>query len=139
MSVSVFMKVALVVAFFASLVQLVLGAPAPSAASLEKRDVFVPPVLYPHAGTVWTKGQRHNVTWDTSNAPVNITNKVGTILLRKGDLTTPLVLASGFDILLGRIEVTVPWVLPDSDYSVVLFGDSGNFSPQFTINGPTVF
>jgi hypothetical protein len=29
----------------------------------EKRDVFVPPVLYPHAGTVWFVGQTHNVTW----------------------------------------------------------------------------
>ncbi|KAI0351565.1 hypothetical protein OH77DRAFT_1498514 [Trametes cingulata] len=134
-----FMKFAFALALFASLAQLVFAAPAALVASLEKRDVFVPPVLYPHAGTVWTKGQRHNVTWDTTNAPVNITNKVGTILLRKGDLTTPLVLASGFDIRLGRIEVTVPWVLPDSDYSVVLFGDSGNFSPQFTINGPAVF
>ncbi|OSD08254.1 hypothetical protein PYCCODRAFT_1356397 [Trametes coccinea BRFM310] len=130
-----FMKVALTIAFLASWVQLVLGAPVASIASLEKRDVFVPPVLYPHAGTVWTKGQRHNVTWDTSSAPVNITNKEGTILLRKGDLTTPLILATGFDILLGRIEVTVPWVISDTDYSVVLFGDSGNFSPQFQIIG----
>lgn len=31
--------------------------------SLEKRDVYTPPVLYPHAGTVWYKGQTHNVTW----------------------------------------------------------------------------
>ena len=30
---------------------------------MEKRDVYVPPILYPHAGTVWYKGQRHNVTW----------------------------------------------------------------------------
>ncbi|EIW51862.1 uncharacterized protein TRAVEDRAFT_32323 [Trametes versicolor FP-101664 SS1] len=134
-----FVKAALALVLLASWVQLALGAPTALLAGLEKRDVFVPPVLYPHAGTVWTKGQRHNVTWDTSSAPVNITNKVGTILLRKGDLATPLVLASGFDILLGRIEVTVPWVIPDSDYSVVLFGDSGNFSPEFTINGPAVF
>ena len=78
---------------------------------------------------------------DTTNAPVNITNRQGFILLRKGDISTPckpyshprvcvvslmclllfvtVVLASGFDILLGRIEVTVPFVLPDSDYSVV--------------------
>lgn len=42
--------------------QLVAAIPI-TEASLEKRDVFVPPVLYPHAGTVWTKGQRHNVTW----------------------------------------------------------------------------
>ncbi|KAH9848913.1 hypothetical protein C2E23DRAFT_842087 [Lenzites betulinus] len=129
-TVSVFMKFALAFALLASWAQLVLGAPT---ASLERRDVFVPPVLYPHAGTVWVKGQRHNVTWDTTNAPVNITNKIGTILLRQGDLTTPLILADGFDILLGRIEVTVPWVLHGSDYSLVLFGDSGNFSPQFTI------
>lgn len=59
-SASVFVKAALALVFLASWVQLALGAPT---ASLEKRDVFVPPVLYPHAGTVWTKGQRHNVTW----------------------------------------------------------------------------
>ncbi|KAI0672632.1 hypothetical protein C8Q78DRAFT_1068209 [Trametes maxima] len=131
------MRVALAFAFFASWVQLVLGAP--TAAGLEKRDVFVPPVLYPHAGTVWNSGQRHNVTWDLSNAPVNITNSIGTILLRKGDLSTPVVLANGFDILLGRVEVTVPWLLTGSDYSLVLFGDSGNFSPEFTINGLDLF
>ena len=51
-----------VFAFFACYLQLVLGAALP-AAELEKRDVFVPPVLYPHNGTVWTIGQRHNVTW----------------------------------------------------------------------------
>ncbi|KAF8888049.1 hypothetical protein BD779DRAFT_1525308, partial [Infundibulicybe gibba] len=50
------------------------------------RDVFTPQVLYPHAGTVWVVGQRHNVTWDTSKAPVNITNKIGRILLRQGGL-----------------------------------------------------
>ncbi|KAF8961499.1 hypothetical protein BDZ97DRAFT_1905501 [Flammula alnicola] len=103
--------------------------------TLESRDVFVPPVTYPHAGTVWTVGQHHNVTWDTSGAPVNITNKIGQIMLRKGDLTTPLILAANFDILLGRTTVTVPWVLDGNDYQVVLFGDSGNFSPEFTITG----
>ena len=29
----------------------------------EKRDVYDPKVLYPHAGTVWYSGQTHNVTW----------------------------------------------------------------------------
>ncbi|OSC98395.1 hypothetical protein PYCCODRAFT_1439266 [Trametes coccinea BRFM310] len=109
-----------------------LAAAAPFA-EMERRDVFVPPITYPHTGTVWYKGQRHNVTWDTTNAPVNITNKLGRIMLRKGDITTPVILEDNFDILLGRIEVTVPWVLPDTDYSLVLFGDSGNFSPQFSI------
>ncbi|KAI0374594.1 hypothetical protein BV20DRAFT_1079519 [Pilatotrama ljubarskyi] len=117
-------------ALLALFAQLVAAAPA---ADLHKRDVYVPPVLYPHSGTVWYKGQRHNVTWDVSDPPVNITNKFGMILLRKGDITTPLIFAKGFDILLGRIEVTVPWVLEDDDYSVVLFGDSGNWSQQFTI------
>ncbi|PSR70951.1 hypothetical protein PHLCEN_2v13173 [Hermanssonia centrifuga] len=50
------------------------------------RDVFVPPVTYPHAGTVWKIGQRHNVTWDTAGAPVNITNKIGRIVLAKGGI-----------------------------------------------------
>ncbi|KAJ7227733.1 hypothetical protein B0H12DRAFT_1205231 [Mycena haematopus] len=101
----------------------------------ESRDVYTPPVLYPHDGTVWYVGQRHNVTWDNSDPPVNITNKIGRIMLRKGGLTTPVILADNFSILLGRIEVTVPWVEDGSDYQIVLFGDSGNFSPDFTING----
>ncbi|KAF8888046.1 hypothetical protein BD779DRAFT_475144 [Infundibulicybe gibba] len=103
----------------------------------EPRDVFTPPVLYPHAGTVWFVGQRQNVTWDTSKAPVNITNKIGRILLRQGGLTTPIILADGFSILLGRTEVTVPWVLDGDDYQVNLFGDSGDFSDFFTIQGST--
>jgi hypothetical protein len=75
---------------------------------LEVRDVFVPTILYPTAGTVWRVGDKHYVTWfvihlhlcfclsdssllirDTSNHPVNITNRVGRIMLRKGDFTTP--------------------------------------------------
>ncbi|KDR80957.1 hypothetical protein GALMADRAFT_241511 [Galerina marginata CBS 339.88] len=127
---------------FASLLvsafSVISASPVADPTVLEKRDVFVPPVLYPHAGTVWTIGQRHNVTWDTSNHPVNITNKVGLIILRKAGLATPVILANKFDILLGRIEVTVPWVVDGSDYQIVLFGDSGNFSPEFTINGSGV-
>ncbi|RDX49818.1 hypothetical protein OH76DRAFT_1418291 [Lentinus brumalis] len=124
-----------VLTLFACLTQLVMGAAVPAKA-VDKRDVFVPPVLYPHAGTVWAQGQTHNVTWNTSNAPEQITNRQGFILLRKGDLATPVVLGNGFDILLGRIEVTLPKsLLSGDDYSLVLFGDSGNFSPQFTING----
>ena len=34
-----------------------------SALPLAVRDVFVPPVTYPHTGTVWKVGQHHNVTW----------------------------------------------------------------------------
>jgi len=59
-------------------------------------------------------------------------------MLRKADLTTPVILADKFDILLGRITVQVPWVVDGDDYQLVLFGDSGNFSPQFTITGSDV-
>ncbi|OCH93447.1 hypothetical protein OBBRIDRAFT_749692 [Obba rivulosa] len=125
--------------FFVSL----LGVFAQLASALPvngKRDVFVPPVLYPHNGTVWKKGQRHNVTWDTSNAPAQITNAIGEIrLAQAGEPIFPVILATGFSILDGRIEVEVPWVATASDYSVVLFGDSGNFSPAFTIEGPSIF
>ena len=72
---------------------------------------------------------------DTHNPPVNITNKIGFILLRQGDLTTPrtfclfriilylttvpVIMADGFEILLGWTEVTVPWVLDGKDYQIV--------------------
>ncbi|KAI0632211.1 hypothetical protein C8Q77DRAFT_1218678 [Trametes polyzona] len=115
-----------------------------SALPLEVRDVFVPPVTYPHAGTVWKVGQHHNVTWDTKNAPSQITNKVGKVVLAKGgildvgeyirtDASREHPLAKGFDILDGRVEVKVPDVKPGNDYTIVLFGDSGNDSAEFTI------
>ncbi|TDL17219.1 hypothetical protein BD410DRAFT_794518 [Rickenella mellea] len=108
---------------------------------LESRDVWDPPVLYPHAGTVWFVGQFHNVTWDTSNPPADgdITDPTGMISLIKGG--TPLAgvggpydpLAKGFSILDGRHQIQVPDVEPGDDYAVVLFGDSGNIGQQFTI------
>ncbi|KAJ7097172.1 hypothetical protein B0H15DRAFT_825052 [Mycena belliarum] len=115
-----------------SAASLALGMPL---VALQTRDVFVPPVLEPTAGTVWVVGQPELVSWDTSSAPVNITNKVGRIMLRKGGLTTSVTLADNFDILIGQITVTVPSVEDGDDYEVVLFGDSGNFSPPFTITG----
>ena len=51
--------------FTKAIAALLVGALAgvTSAAPLEKRDVYSPPVLYPHSGTVWYSGQTHNVTW----------------------------------------------------------------------------
>jgi hypothetical protein len=98
---------------------------------LQARDVYVPQILYPHQGTVWCVGEQHNVTWDTSNPPAEITNKIGEVWLRKDGMTT-VRLAYNFSILLGKISVQVPQV-DEGDYQVVLFGDSGNFSPLFTI------
>ncbi|KAH8114412.1 hypothetical protein DFH11DRAFT_1688937 [Phellopilus nigrolimitatus] len=106
----------------------------------ERRDVWVPQVTYPHADIVWKIGYRHNVSWDLSSQPAQITNPIGQILLRKDNVTastgpgsTSEPLASGFDLTLGRVEITVPDVTVGCGYQVVLFGDSGNFSPNFII------
>ncbi|KAJ4481949.1 hypothetical protein J3R30DRAFT_3455306 [Lentinula aciculospora] len=106
----------------------------PISATMQKRDVFVPPITNPTNATVWNSGEVQTVSWDTSAAPVNITNKFGRIQLRQNGNTFPLVLADGFDILLGSYNITVP-LLITGVYELVLFGDSGNFSPDFTING----
>ena len=53
------------------------------AAPVQIRDVFDPLILSPNAGTVWKVGQHRNVTWSTANAPVNITNKIGMVVLAK--------------------------------------------------------
>ncbi|KAJ7641938.1 hypothetical protein FB45DRAFT_737707 [Roridomyces roridus] len=119
-------------AVFASLLVAALSA---AANPLEARDVFDPPVTSPTAGTVWVSGQTQTVTWDTSNPPKDITNAVGKLVLVKDKVTTPLILAENFSILLGSIEVTVPLVVEGSDYQIDLFGDSGNLSPVFTITG----
>ncbi|KAL0069876.1 hypothetical protein AAF712_003146 [Marasmius tenuissimus] len=121
-------------------------------APLAPRDVFVPPVTYPHRGVVWYSGQRYNVTWDVSNPPKQITNLRGAVVLAKNrrlllgkqyvptesdwPLTLPEqdhYLADGFDIRDGIVEVKVPNVSTGDDYSVVVFGDSGNFGQTFSI------
>ncbi|KZP20302.1 hypothetical protein FIBSPDRAFT_861826 [Athelia psychrophila] len=117
--------------FFALFSALSLTSAAPL--SLDTRDVWSPPVTYPHTGTVWKIGAKHNVTWDTSNAPKQITNKIGSIYLRDGEKWLPTVVASGFSILDGRKEITVPSVKPGSSYTLVLMGDSGNISEEFKI------
>lgn len=107
-----------------------------SLAAPMRRDVFVPPIIYPKSGVVWIAGHHHNVTWETDGAPVNITNGIGRVYLANNtiiDLDHPL--AIGFDILDGRVSVQVPSVPTGQNYSLVLFGDSGNYSPQFTIIG----
>jgi len=105
----------------------------PIALQLENRDVYAPPVTYPHSGVVWKSGDKHSVKWDTSNPPKQITNTVGQIFLRKGDSTMSEPLADNFSILDGEHEITVPYVATGSDYRIVLIGDSGNWSQQFTI------
>ncbi|KAJ7247178.1 hypothetical protein B0H12DRAFT_1020891 [Mycena haematopus] len=130
------MKIFTYAFWFAAVVTVAHAAPSALDTAPEARDVYAPHVTYPHAGTVWKVGQRHNVTWDVTHPPSRITNNKGQIVLRKGNITTPVILRKNFPILLGRIEVRVPRVKPGDDYQLVLFGDSGNFSPYFTIARP---
>ncbi|TFY62046.1 hypothetical protein EVG20_g6845 [Dentipellis fragilis] len=103
-----------------------------AAVPLSRRDVYAPRVTSPHNGTVWTFGQRYNVTWDTSDAPQRITNPIGQIKLGRDNIIFPITLASNFSVLDGRIEVAVPNV-DSGDYNLVFFGDSGDNSEVFTI------
>ncbi|KAJ3550382.1 hypothetical protein NMY22_g520 [Coprinellus aureogranulatus] len=106
-----------------------------SAAPPTTQSVFVPPITAPVAGDVWPKGSVQTVKWDISGAPEQISNPEGSIFLRdvvaeRILLDSPL--AAGFDILEGEHAVTVPDV-PAGAYQVVLFGNSGNWSPTFDI------
>ena len=69
--------------FFATL----LGSLVVQAAPLNGRDIFDPPILDPHAGTVWTIGQQVTVVWDTSNPPDPITGERNSLItMRKGGI-----------------------------------------------------
>ncbi|KAI0785536.1 hypothetical protein C8Q75DRAFT_318312 [Abortiporus biennis] len=109
---------------------------------LEARDVFSPKITKPDAFTVWVINTTVTVTWDTCNAPDDITNPQGKILLGHMDngddedenLDIDHPLAEGFDIFQGSVDIVVPDVQQGNDYIIVLMGDSGNKSPPFTIN-----
>ncbi|KAL5520799.1 hypothetical protein ACEPAF_2802 [Sanghuangporus sanghuang] len=116
-----------------------LAAPAANIA----RDIWSPKVLTPNEEVGWVIGTLANVTWDTSNPPAVISNGSrvqlvkGGIPLASGPGSTSEPLAEDFDLLAGFVEVTVPDIEPGNDYQVVLFGDSGNIGPLFSISEPT--
>ncbi|KAL0571365.1 hypothetical protein V5O48_010603 [Marasmius crinis-equi] len=108
-----------------------------SAATILPRVRWNPPILSPNETTVWRIGDLVNVTWDLSEIPQDLTEFTGTIQLNneKGPLADIGFLSEGFDLRVGFAEVDVPWydVPPGKNYSITLFGDSGNRSPQFEI------
>ncbi|KAI0269930.1 hypothetical protein BC834DRAFT_819748 [Gloeopeniophorella convolvens] len=119
-----------------ALVLLCLAALA-QAVPFAKRIVVDPHVTSPARGTVWNVGDKVNVTWDTADIPPP-GNFTGQLILgfqmsdsENLDLDHPL--ASNFSLSAGQVEISVPDVAPRTNYIVVLFGDSGNASPQFTI------
>ncbi|KAI9462229.1 hypothetical protein HD554DRAFT_2002369, partial [Boletus coccyginus] len=102
------------------------------------RDVVSPPITSPTAATVWHVGQTQTVTWSTTSLPVNQTNPVGMLVLGymsndSENLMLDSPLATNLNYSAGQAQITVPNVPTRSDYIVVLFGDSGNASPEFTI------
>ncbi|KAH9851823.1 hypothetical protein C2E23DRAFT_732406 [Lenzites betulinus] len=118
----------------------VSAAPATTFSTPKTEVVFRPQIISPAAGTVWPAGSVQTLTWDTSNIPEDAKNQTGLALLgyivgnttdEHLDVANPL--ATGFPITAGAANVTVPDVPARDDYVVVLFGDSGNTSPKFTI------
>lgn len=99
-----------------------------------QREVFDPPVLVPNANTVWQAGTVQTVVWNTSTLPEGISN-LGEITLRiQNNGTFGSVIANGFPLLAGSQAVLLPADLETrDDYFIILFGDSGNTSPDFTI------
>ncbi|KAI9465059.1 hypothetical protein BJY52DRAFT_761773 [Lactarius psammicola] len=106
-----------------------------------KRDVWAPPIINPHKGTIWHIGSTATVSWNTSTRPMQVTNPTGTLLLgylrsdgeggENLDVDHPL--AQGFPLNAGKVKFVVPRVKPRHNYIVALIGDSGNISPKFTI------
>ena len=105
-------------------------------------DVYAPPITSPTAQTVWTIGEMATVTWDNSHKPVNVTNKNGRVVLYHpyGERGHKFVaeLANNIDMEHATsVSFKVPPVelygKPAANYTITLFGDSGNQSPDFLI------
>ncbi|GJJ07161.1 hypothetical protein Clacol_001361 [Clathrus columnatus] len=102
--------------------------------NVQTRDIFDPPVLVPNANTVWQAGSTQTVFWDASNPPKSISNLASIVLRLSSDINFSAKLASGFSLLTGNQTIQLPSDLQTAeDYFVILFGDSGNVSPDFTI------
>ncbi|EJD40996.1 hypothetical protein AURDEDRAFT_69324 [Auricularia subglabra TFB-10046 SS5] len=122
-------------AVFASILAVATTSPMPADVGI--LEIWNPHILNPSAGVVWARGSTQNVTWDTSDAP-ELISEISAIRLRKGGSTQPEDLAFDFDLRSGSQVITVPGLPTDiptgDDYRLVLFGDSGNWSDEFTIN-----
>ncbi|KAJ7583398.1 hypothetical protein C8J56DRAFT_953926 [Mycena floridula] len=93
--------------------------------------VWNPKITSPVAGTVWISGRKVNVTWDLSGRPDKLTQPLtpGRLQLRQGGFfpsgRSVGFIAEKFNLRAGFVEVTI-----------VLFGDSGNIGPDFSIVAP---
>ncbi|KAJ7069658.1 hypothetical protein C8F01DRAFT_1113496 [Mycena amicta] len=105
------------------------------AAPLISRTVYDPPITNPNAKTVWTVGTVQTVTWNATGIPEGIPGKLQLGFLTSESENLSTILAQGFNLTDEKVQVTVPDVVKRSNYILVLFGDSGNISPEFTIEG----
>lgn len=134
-----------VTSILATAATLALGATSALAgaaqnAPLEARTVYSPKITYPTAKTQWGAGKKVHVAWDSSNLPSEAKGLKGMIKLGHLDANSEgehlaNTLAKGFKLGEGNVSFTLPKHLDArDDYIVVLFGDSGNASPKFTIH-----
>ncbi|KAJ7781758.1 hypothetical protein DFH07DRAFT_791379 [Mycena maculata] len=107
------------------------------AAPLGTREVYAPPITKPTADSVWTVGAVETVTWNASGIPPGVTGMIQLGYLTPDSEHLSLILASGFNLTDEEVNITVPAVVSRTNYIIVLFGDSGNASPEFTIQGLT--
>ncbi|KAF7365025.1 hypothetical protein MVEN_00373600 [Mycena venus] len=77
------------------------------------------------------------VTWNATGIPAGITGKIQLGYLDPNSEGEHLstILADGFNLTDEKVDITVPPVQTRTTYILVLFGDSGNASPEFTIQG----
>ncbi|KAF7314459.1 hypothetical protein MKEN_00918700 [Mycena kentingensis (nom. inval.)] len=102
---------------------------------LTPRTVYSPPITTPTSKTVWTVGTKQTVTWDATGIPQGVFGKIQLGFLTEESENLSQILAEGFNLTDEKVEITVPNVVERSNYIIVLFGDSGNTSPEFTIQG----
>lgn len=97
-----------------------------------------PRIIIPTNETIWYAGCDADIAWDTLQIVPNVTETHGPIML---GFIVPLsinehlffTLVPDTDLTTGSAHITVPNVPTRNDYIVVVFGDSGNASPLFTI------
>ncbi|KAH9936223.1 uncharacterized protein B0H18DRAFT_1081901 [Fomitopsis serialis] len=125
---------------FAASAALALAAPASFIPIADDVILWSADISAPNIFTTWQVGSTQTIKWDPSQVPQTAANHTGVVLLgyyendsENLDTQTPLV--TGFQISDGQVDITVPNVPTRNDYIVVLFGNSGNASPTFTITG----
>lgn len=103
--------------------------------------IVSPPILVPSNTTVAYSGCELTVAWNTSvfytipgAAPLTGMIQLGYLLPNSTSEHLYWTLDTGVNLLAGSDTVTIPASIPAGDnYIIVVFGDSGNASPQFTI------